>query len=688
MAQTARRRTDRVWSLKRESGEDGTAARAEERLQALWDSPAGLSLRRGLPVFALCAFAAQGELMGGAMPFAPALLAAAMMRGKAMDWAAAGCVLGALIAGSPGALLACALLYLLGICLRASGLRPNDLACVLAAGLSSYLMPLLFVQDAYGHLMAGAGAVTVMVLARMYASALRLRLRDRELLSPEELISLTLLFAGVTAGFRSVSLWGVSPVRAGMLLVCMVAGHLGGAGLGAAVGALTGLMLGVTSPAEPWFLCGLVMLGLLSGVFSRMGRWWVAACAPVAAVLAGVLDARFLTWSRAVELLAAIASFLCIRQPVWDRLRVFVDREAQVRHSAQLDPDGLRAGAAEKLREYAALYGRMGRAAQGGGQFAAVSGALNRIAVEMDEPVRPLPELAHQIAQALDAQAMRAESVQAQKTGDRLVITLGVPCRRRDGLCDVRLTQAVSQAAGVSLRVRPTGVCPRQGVCRLTLEEACRFEISEGSCSRSSEEGAPCGDTLTTVHLPDGLYMAALADGMGHGDEAQRESRAAVELMEDFLLARFEPEAALHGVNDLLLSRGGECFSTMDLMLIDLAQGTLKAMKIGAVSSYVRRGRRVIEVGGDALPMGIVEKVKPSVTQMQLQDGDVLVLLSDGVVDAVDADASWLQAEIQAIDARAPEQSARRLIERAAQVGRHRDDMTVCILRLVRRAAP
>ena len=80
------------------------------------------------------------------------------------------------------------------------------------------------------------------------------------------------LLAGVTAGFRGVSLWGVSPVRTAMLLMCMAAGFLGGAGLGAAVGALTGLMLGVTSPAEPYFLCGLTLLGVLSGVFSRLGR--------------------------------------------------------------------------------------------------------------------------------------------------------------------------------------------------------------------------------------------------------------------------------------------------------------------------------------------------------------------------------------------------------------------------------
>lgn len=125
--------------------------------------------------------------------------------------------------------------------------------------------------------------------------------------------------------------------------------------------------------------------------------------------------------------------------------------------------------------------------------------------------------------------------------------------------------------------------------------------------------------------------MMALADGMGHGERAQAESRAAVDLMEDFLLARFEPEAALTGVNDLLLHKNPEeSFTTMDLSLIDLTHGTLRAMKIGAADSYIRRGRRVLSVTGDALPMGILEKVRPSVTQMQLQDGDVLVMLSDG----------------------------------------------------------
>ena len=58
----------------------------------------------------LCLFAGQGRLIGGAMPFAPALLAGAMLRDRAVPYAAAGCALGALVAREPAVLLSCALL--------------------------------------------------------------------------------------------------------------------------------------------------------------------------------------------------------------------------------------------------------------------------------------------------------------------------------------------------------------------------------------------------------------------------------------------------------------------------------------------------------------------------------------------------------------------------------------------------
>lgn len=687
MAEVAKKRAMRVWSMntgKREPLFDGV--KIEEKWQSALESPTGISLRRGIPVLAVCLFAGQGKLSGGAMPFAPALLAGAMMCGRSVGYAAAGCAVGALLAGSPGTALACALLLLLWVILRCLNLTPNDLTCVAAAGIASYALPALYAVTMQDQLTAAVGAVTAAVLARLYAAALRVKLNGRELLSPEEIISLSLLAAGVLTGFRSMEICGVSPVISALLLLNLGAGHLGGVGIGAAVGALTGLMLGVTQPVQPYLCVGLALSGLLPGLFSPLGRWGAAAALPVALVLAGAMDARFLTAQRAIEGAAAGLAFLLIRPQVWERMRRFVRREEQVRAGAVLSREDLRVEVRGKVQEYAALYGRMARTLAGaGGQYAAVSSALHAVANDLSVTVSEQEQKTREIAQALDLAHIRVESVQAQRVGEKQRVQICWQCRRRDGLCDKRMVRVVSCAAGVPLRIRPTGVCPREGSCRLTLEEACNFEVSAGFASRTPD-GQPCGDTLTTVQLPEGQYMMALADGMGHGERAQAESRVAVDLIEDFLLARFEPEAALTGVNDLLLHKNPEeSFTTMDLSLIDLTHGTLRAMKIGAADSYIRRGRRVLSVTGDALPMGILEKVRPSVTQMQLQDGDVLVMLSDGVADAMGGDEMWLTREILMMDVRSPESAARRLLADAAAAGHPQDDMTVGVLRIVQR---
>ena len=287
MAEVAKKRAMRVWSMntgKREPLFDGV--KIEEKWQSALESPTGISLRRGIPVLAVCLFAGQGKLSGGAMPFAPTLLAGAMMCGRSVGYAAAGCAVGALLAGSPGTALACALLLLLWVILRCLNLTPNDLTCVAAAGIVSYALPALYAVTMQDQLTAAVGAVTAAVLARLYAAALRVKLNGRELLSPEEIISLSLLAAGVLTGFRSMEICGVSPVISALLLLNLGAGYLGGVGIGAAVGALTGLMLGVTQPVQPYLCVGLALSGLLPGLFSPLGRWGAAAALPVALVLA------------------------------------------------------------------------------------------------------------------------------------------------------------------------------------------------------------------------------------------------------------------------------------------------------------------------------------------------------------------------------------------------------------------
>jgi len=688
MAQTGKRREKYIHTMvNRGRGGLWEEWRVEERFAAMLDSDALRRVVKGLPYLLLCAVAAQGQLAGGTSPFAPAVVTAVLMSGGKAGWAAAGGMIGAVIAGEPGVLLTCALLYVLKVCMKQAGLRANDLTCIAVLGLSMGVVPQLYAADAYERLMALLGAAAAMVLAKMMAPALRLRLKERELLCAEEWIGLALLAASVPVGLQHVALWGARPAYAALMLVSLSAGYVGGAGAGAAAGGLAGLMMGLAQQGAAFLPCGLVMMGLLSGLFGRLGKAWAAAAVPLAGMLAVAMDADFLSWGRAAELCAAVVVFLCIKESVWKRLRGYADKEARLRSDAEWTQGAMREALCGRLKEYAALYGRMARrVGTGGGQYTAVSSALGSMAQELGQAMQSLPELAAETARAMDAAGIKVEQVQAYREGEKMGMRLRLPCQRRDGLCDGRILQAASRAAGVTLRVRPTGFCPKDGLCTLELEAVSRYELSVGYATSAQADGQPCGDTVTAVQLPQGRYFLALADGMGHGAAAQAESRSAVELMEDFLMARFEPEAALHGVNEMLLKNScAERFSTMDLMLADLESGSLRVMKIGAVPSYIKRGRRVIRVGGDALPMGIVERVKPSVTQLQLQDGDVLMMVSDGVMDAVGGEEGWLQAALLTADARAPEAAARKIMEAAREVGRHRDDMTVCLVRVMER---
>ena len=72
----------------------------------------------------------------------------------------AGCAVGALLAGSPGTALACALLLLLWVILRCLNLTPNDLTCVAAAGIASYALPALYAVTMQDQLTAAVGAVS------------------------------------------------------------------------------------------------------------------------------------------------------------------------------------------------------------------------------------------------------------------------------------------------------------------------------------------------------------------------------------------------------------------------------------------------------------------------------------------------------------------------------------------------
>lgn len=84
----------------------------------------------------------------------------------------------------------------------------------------------------------------------------------------------------------------------------------------------------------------------------------------------------------------------------------------------------------------------------------------------------------------------------------------------------------------------------------------------------------------------------------------------------------------------LLLTGQNDRPATLDLCLVDLYSGVAEAMKLGAVASFImgRDGVEVLE--SEHVPAGVMNPVEPVMISKKLWDGDRIVMVSDGILDA------------------------------------------------------
>ena len=132
-------------------------------------------------------------------------------------------------------------------------------------------------------------------------------------------------------------------------------------------------------------------------------------------------------------------------------------------------------------------------------------------------------------------------------------------------------------------------------------------------------------------------------------------------------------------VNKLLCLSDDENFSSLDISVIDTVSGGLDVIKMGAASSFVCHRDNVEIVSCAAPPAGILEKAKPLTSRLQLYDGDMVIMMSDGVFDVLDEQG--VIAAVEETDTQNPQILADRLLDRALAADA-KDDCTVLVMRL------
>ncbi|MBR5110531.1 MAG: SpoIIE family protein phosphatase [Clostridia bacterium] len=251
-------------------------------------------------------------------------------------------------------------------------------------------------------------------------------------------------------------------------------------------------------------------------------------------------------------------------------------------------------------------------------------------------------------------------------------------------------------AARLSLQLRMPLAIVRQEQDKVVLEEEPPMVLSTGTATacavnkervRHADRRPDNGDAILARRLPGGYALIALSDGMGHGAGAQEESKKTLELLSLCLEAGYSRSQAMKAVNGAMLSAtGGEKFATVDLCVTNLWTGETVMNKLGACASFILQGQKMHTVEGAALPLGIIEHAAPMEHSFTLGEGDVLLLVSDGVTDAFPGEEE-IPDIIKQKRNENPQQIADALLREALlrQNGLPPDDMTVLCAKVTAR---
>jgi len=215
------------------------------------------------------------------------------------------------------------------------------------------------------------------------------------------------------------------------------------------------------------------------------------------------------------------------------------------------------------------------------------------------------------------------------------------------------LSQLVSARAPRTAKAQPR-FRPELGV-RAMGRRGSRISGDQGACFTQS-----------------GILYLLLCDGMGTGSDAAQEAKTAISLLSGFLKAGAQPEEALQLLNGIYILRGNGCFSTVDLLMLDLSSGTGELFKWGAAPSYLVTRRSVKKIGTATPPPGVGNESQPERLWLSLQKGEKLVLVSDGAYGPA---TELCLASMTAAD---PQKIASEVVAQHAADGE--DDMSAVVL--------
>ena len=495
-----------------------------------------------------------------------------------------------------------------------------------------------------------------------------------------------------------------------LLFCALFFGYRFGPGAGAIAGSISGIVLSLVSgeAAQIGILC---LLGIFSGAFRRLGKMASVTAYAAAAFGVGILYSPALLFQTMESVLAVGAVFLLLPDKlILPEQRTLSDGSDEMQNDVLEAPpiwqsaiegtagEGLHA-LSQTFSQLSAMYREEELADDVtendwrlrylelrqllSEQFFECAQMLQDTVGQMQEgeelagPMRS--NLVKQLSRA-GVDAKRIYLTESKNGSRKLVMALSAKsarcismklvCERIEEALGKRMTPCADQPLLVS-------TVPRW----VRFEEECPYFVLFGAAASCKNGNEVSGDSFSYMELSNAKKALLLCDGMGSGERAGRESAGVTELAEMMCEAGYPPSLLIRVINSTLMIQAKEHPVTIDLAMIDCANGICEFTKSGAAVTFLKRSGETLQVGADSMPAGILQEYAPMEKMLRLKDGDLLIMVSDGVLEEMpgcDKEEAMCRF-CESLDENNPKEIARKILAFAGAAKGDRDDRTVLV---------
>ena len=322
-------------------------------------------------------------------------------------------------------------------------------------------------------------------------------------------------------------------------------------------------------------------------------------------------------------------------------------------------------------------------------QLGEVSKAISNIATDMEKSINKKDEYIKQekeILALINQANIEIEDVVITKgKNDRLFADISLKDENKDNSQIEKIKKILCDILDKKLILNDE---QEEGI--LSFLEEDKYILNMGIAKSTKKGNSISGDNTLKIRLKDGKYLIAISDGMGSGEEANKSSKLALNMLQKLLSSGFDKDSSIELINTTILNTTDENFATLDIAIVDLFKGNIEFIKNGACPTYIKNKKRVNIIKSLTLPAGIMENVSLAVYDKDIENNDIMVMCSDGILDSnveYKNKELWIKYLLEDLETEDSQKIADIIINEAIDnsYGAIKDDMSILVCKFMQK---